>query len=82
VRWKGRLLFAKSRDNYFAVFNQLHDSEAPVDAAQFIVMSLGNTALAGLILAGAARFGRRAAERAAEEIRRTEERVPAENPPA
>jgi len=80
--WQGRLLFAKWRDNYFEVFNQLHDSEAPVAAIQFLVMSLVNTTLAGLIIAGAARFGRRAAEEAVEEIRRTEERVPADDPAA
>jgi hypothetical protein len=82
IRWKGRLLFAKSRDNYFSVFNQLHDSEAPVEATQFLVMSLVNTALAALILAGAARYGRRSAHRTIEELRRTEERVPAAEPPS
>ncbi len=76
--WKGMLLFAKSRDNYFVVFNQLHSSNTPSQARSYLYMSLANTLLAGIALAGAARAGRRSAQSAAAELRRTEERIPAE----
>jgi hypothetical protein len=80
--WKGMLLFAKSRDNYFVIFNQLHEWDTPPGDGRFLYMSLANTALAGLMLAIAAGHGRRNAIEEVEALRRTEQRAPAAVEPA